>query len=282
MKKLLLIAVTVTSVLAISSCAKDRVEGCTDPFSINYNPNATDEDGSCFAPSSEKHALAGDFTGTWCPWCGEWGAPEFEAMIDLAGAKVVPMGIHVTDEMTTGESTAIEAYYNAEGIVTGYPTLYVWNQTSFSVGSAGASAVDAETASLTAEAGAIAAVKDLGDNVQIDVSAQLFAEVTGDYYVAAYLMENGVIYDQETATMGVLVDYAHDHVIRASSNGSCWGEQWVFAAGQSGQTFSKSYTIEKNASWKMEDLYCIAIVWKYDSSTSKYTFINVQSTEIGS
>ncbi len=279
MKKILLIAVTVTSVLAISSCAKDRVEGCTDPFSINYNPNATDEDGSCFAPSSEKHALAGDFTGTWCPWCGEWGGPEFDKMIDASGTKVVPMGIHVTDEMTTAETAALDAYYTAENIVTGYPTLYVWNQSAFTDGTAGAASVDAEIASLTAEAGAIADFVDNGTSLTIQVSAKLFAEVTGDYFVAAYLMENGLIYPQEVESTGTVSDWVHNHVIRGSSNGSAWGEQWVFAAGQNGQAFNKSYSIEKHDDWNLDNMYCIAIVWKYDSATDKYTFVNVQSTE---
>lgn len=279
MKKILLIAVTVTSVLAFSSCAKDRVEGCTDPFSINYNPNATDEDGSCFAPSSEKHALAGDFTGTWCPWCGEWGGPEFDKMIDLSGTKVVPMAVHVTDEMTTAETAALDSYYSTEGIVTGYPTLYVWNQSAFSDGTAGAASVDAEIAMQTSEAGAIADFVDNGTSLTIQVSAKLFADVTGDYFVAAYLMENGLVYPQEVESTGTVSDWVHNHVIRGSSNGSAWGEQWVFAAGQTGQAFNKEYSIEKNDNWNLDNMYCIAIVWKYDASTDKYTFVNVQSTE---
>lgn len=280
MKKLLVIAIAVTSVMAISSCAKDRVYGCTDPFSINYNPNATDDNGTCFLPTSQKHALIGDFTGTWCPWCGEWGGPEFEKCIDQSGANAVPLGIHVTDEMTTDITTEFDSYYTAEGIVGGYPTLYVWNQGTFSDGTAMAGAVSAEVNSGAAEAGAVAGFTDNGSSITINVSAELFAEVTGDYFVSAYLMENGLNYTQQIESTGPDPNWIHDHVIRASANGTTWGEQWVYGAGASGTVFTKSYTIEKNTTWKPENMYCVAIVWKYDSTTMKYTFVNAQETHM--
>ena len=131
MKKLLIVAVAVTSALAFSSCAKDRIYGCTDPFSISYNPNATDDDGTCFVPSSQKVALMGDFTATWCQYCGQWGAPEFEKAITGSGTAAIPLGIHNTDEITSDVSQALTDYYGADGTVSGYPTLLVWNQGSF-------------------------------------------------------------------------------------------------------------------------------------------------------
>ncbi len=280
MKKLVVIAIAITSLAAISSCAKDRVYGCTDPFSINYNPNATDDNGTCFAPSSQKHALIGDFTATWCPYCGQWGAPEFKTCIEQSGSNAIPLGIHNTDEMTTNESTALTDYYSAEGIVGGFPTLYVWNQSTISDGNAKAGAVSAEVALGPAEAGAVAGFTDNGSSITLSVSAQLFSDVTGDYFVAAYLMENGLVYLQQIAGADPDPNFVHDHVIRASSNGNCWGEQWVFGSGSNGQNFTKSYQLEKNVLWKTENMYCVAIVWKYDSATSKYTYVNAQETHL--
>lgn len=280
MKKLLIIAIAATTAVAFSSCAKDRIYGCTDPFSINYNPNATDDDGGCFKPSSQKRALIGDFTATWCPYCGQWGAPEFAAAIAQSGANAIPLGIHNTDEITTTESTALTDYYSAEGIVGGYPTLYVWNQSSFSNGAAGAGMVSTEVSAGTAEASAVAGFTDNGTSITISVSAQAFSDLTGDYYVAAYLMENGLVYTQQIAGADPDPNFIHDHVIRASSNGSCWGEQFIFGSGSTGTVWTKSYQITKNAAWKTENMYMVAIVWKYDSAEGKYTYINAQETKM--
>lgn len=280
MKKILIVAFAVTSALVISSCAKDRIYGCTDPFSINYNPNATDNDGGCFSPSSQKRALMGDFTATWCPYCGEWGAAEFTEAIGGTGANAIALGIHNTDEMTTDESTALTDYYGAEGIVGGYPTLYVWNVGTFSDGNAMAGAANADAASGPAEAGAVAGFTDNGTTMTISVSAQIFADVSGDYFVAAYLMEDGLVYTQQIAGADADPNFIHNHVIRESSNGSAWGEQFIFGSGSSGQVFTKSYQIERNPSWKVENMYMVAIVWKYDSAEGKYTYVNAQETHL--
>lgn len=280
MKKLLIIAVAATSALAFSSCAKDRIYGCTDPFSINYNPNATDEDGSCFSPTSQKRALVGDFTALWCPYCGQWGAPEFAEAIEQSGTNAVALSIHNTDALTTDESTDLTDYYGAEGIVGGYPTLYVWNQSSFSDGGAGAGMVSTEVSAGAAEAGAVAGFTDNGGSITISVSAELFGDVAGDYYVAAYLMENGIVAEQQIAGQDPDPNFVHNHVIRASSNGSSRGEQFIFGSGSAGTVWSKSYQIEKNDSWKTENMYMVAIIWKYDSATSKYTYVNSQETHL--
>lgn len=283
MKKIFIAVIALGTVTFISSCAKDRIKGCTNPYAVNYNPQATDDDGSCFVPSADKHALMGDFTGTWCPWCGEWGGPEFDNAISIVGSSAVPIAIHTGDEMSIPESEQLDDYYQATSpaIVTGWPTLYVWNEGTFTSGSSMAAAVSAENAVTPADAGATADFSINGPAITMTVSAQLFADVTGDYFVSAYLMENGINIPQEVESLGPGLDnsWIHNHVIRASSNGNAWGEQWVFGSGQNGQVFTKSYQITLDPSWNTSKLYCVAIVWKHDSSTDTYTFVNAQSSE---
>ena len=68
----------------ISSCAKERIEGCTNPYALNYNPKASDENGSCWIPCPRTRSCFADFNATWCgSRRGDWGAPPSVESINL-------------------------------------------------------------------------------------------------------------------------------------------------------------------------------------------------------
>lgn len=60
MKNLLLLLLAISLSLAISSCGSN--EGCTDPSSANYDPDAEIDDGSC--TSYNRDRFYGDYLGT--------------------------------------------------------------------------------------------------------------------------------------------------------------------------------------------------------------------------
>jgi|GEM_PF-3228808 hypothetical protein len=49
MKAIIIYCLLAVSVLSISSCQKEEVKGCTNPNALNYNSQATQDDGSCIA-----------------------------------------------------------------------------------------------------------------------------------------------------------------------------------------------------------------------------------------
>ena len=51
-----------TSVLAIGMLASCGKEGCTDPTALNYNPDATKDDGSCEEVANEEYVLSGSIS----------------------------------------------------------------------------------------------------------------------------------------------------------------------------------------------------------------------------
>jgi thiol-disulfide isomerase/thioredoxin len=125
MKRFLPLVVAI-AIIGVSSC--DKVEppiyGCLDPIALNYDPNATLDDGHCeydptlirgctdstasnFNPAaavddchcrydSLRTVFVEDYTGAYCPNCPR-AAEELHRLQCLYGARIVPIAVHVTE-----------------------------------------------------------------------------------------------------------------------------------------------------------------------------------------
>jgi len=270
MKTLTLIGALGFSLLALTSCEQDnRVQGCADPFAINFSPNilVSDDDGSCVYPPEERKALVSKVTATWCPPCGEWGSKEYHDAVDSAKGDAVAMVIHTSgDPMYNPMSDVFEAKYD----ITGVPTLIVNDEGTFS--SAGSMVGAVKTfVSEEPSVSAISILEIKNDKAIITAQTRWFAEMTGQIYCAVYLLEDGIKEPQATTT-GYIADYVHDHVFRTSASGEMFGEAVLNGDAWVGKTENLSYEVDLDPSWNQNNLYAVTVLWRVGASG--YEFLN--------
>lgn len=269
--RIVLLLMTAVAVMATTSCKK----GCTDPNAINYNPDAKKDDGSCITVSESRKVSFFEYTATWCGPCGSWGADAFHEAIDDNPGKVVGMAIHASSSDPMYNSVADEFYNNFT--ITGWPNFWVGN--TFMATNTNITSEVANYFAMDLEANAVILVTKTSDTEwEVKVQVRFFKNVTGEYYVAVYLTEDGIdgsdaagAYDQN----GAGTPYTHDHVLRASANGLPWGEQIVSSSATADFVVTKTYNVTIDADWDVSKIALHAFIWKRNGG--QYEYVNATS-----
>jgi hypothetical protein len=221
--------------IILAACKKDAggdstqgISGCTDKNSINYNPLATVNDGSCKYPSTQQRALLIEYTATTCHYCGEWGHDTFESLISSYPDKVVPICIHkflntAGDDPMEPNSALLNSFISVWS--SGAPKIWINNLGSLGYGQF-SPAMAAQTAT-PAHIGLLSNFTIVGDTVVIKTFTKFFDNPAGgnwfgEFYINAYVLESGIpganngSYNQSTDHPRP--DYKHDFTLRTAAN----------------------------------------------------------------
>ncbi len=257
--------------LTLVSCSKEEGEAPK----TTETPTVTIE--------QKNKAIVIDVTGTWCPPCGAYGIPGFNDAISKGKEKMVPFAIHISDPLSLAamndvanlpkfKSTSVPRIAAGNGLV--FPAG-VFSNISLT-GDRIVSSVDTFISNNSVIVGVtLNNLKIEGGKISVDAHSKFFdTQASGDYQIAVYFYENGVISPQKISGQPDNLEQVHDHVIRAVTTPTAWGEPLAV----SGNVTTKTYTANMNSAWKANNMGALVLIWK--KSGADYSYINGNLIEL--
>lgn len=268
MKNALLLLIVSLSLFSVS-CKKD--EGCTDSSSLTYNSEAVNDDGSCIFPVFEKKALVFKTTSQDCSYCGDWGVtystdlhndfPDME-IIDLHSGDYFKSNVVSELVKDLGYSGTPHFFVGPEGMTNNY--MVISNRVRQELQKTPDVAI-----AITHRIG--------GNNMTIDVQTKKSSNLTGEYYLAVYILEDGQVGYQQGIGGSTIKDFEHNHVMRLEASGEIYGVPIKYEGENSLNHFSVTLRADyPRTGYEMVPGKCypVAVIWK--KTTTGFEFMNVK------
>ncbi len=121
---------------------------------------------------------------------------------------------------------------------------------------------------------------DATNTVSVDATVTYFENGGANDYIAVYLIENNFVQVQvdERKTPNIVENYVHQHVLRASFNGT-WGEPVAAAAASAGDEIEKSWTLTINPDeWNPDELEVVVMVHDFQGTDR---ILQVEAAHVG-
>ena len=265
--------VIIALALSFNSCKKKdtKVTGCTNPEALNYSSDANEDDGSCLTPEQKQRTSVINLTALWCGSCGSYGITSLISAYTTYPNDVVPLKVNLDDALASPIANTIAGNYVSGSY--GIPYFIVGNQNDVPTSSINTT-VESEIAG-TPTAGVTGTFAVSGSTATVQTQVKFFSASSGDYYLAVYLMENGILASQT----GALPDpYTHNHVLRGNIAGSGgFGELISTGSATANKVVTKTYTSTLTSGWNSTNMYAALVIWKKNGS--KYDFVNAFQTK---
>lgn len=267
----------ITSILVLSitvflfSCTRDK-KGCTDPNALNYNAEAIEDNGKCEYPPVEKKSLLIFFGGTNCPTCGSFIYPVFKDVVSQSSAlNVIPISAYsiATDPLFAGAAVNLTNIYEIQGL----PDVAVGSSSNLLTKQAMLNAITAENLIPPAVSLGQEYQKN-GNTVSIQLSGRFETDNSGQFFVVAYIIENGVKQNQSLPN-GNDPNFVHDFVLRAATGTSGLGTEIAEGTVSKGYSFKKHFQVTIEPTWNASNIKVVSAIWKKDQQG--FHFINADN-----
>lgn len=253
--------------LSVVACfyACDKIEG---PYidENSYIPVMVEFEELDFG-SVYRKVLIEDYTGHTCVNCPT-GHAKLDELHGIYGDTLVAVGVHAgnfavpTVNMPANFATEVGNQWCNDFEVQAFPSAIVnrvkYGSYFFSpVGSWNNAIMQVDRSKL------YAAIQLLpsGDDSRMIANAKvtIMEDITDPVQLNVLLIEDGIVAPQLTAT-GVVPDYVHNHVLRASFNGPYGKQLTDNGMVENGKAYTRAYALDWNPQWKRENCSLVAIL----------------------
>jgi len=235
MKKLLSI-VALSAIITSISCKKNNVE-----------PDVTNV-------STAYKVFLIEYTSTGCGPCGTYGYPAFKETYEKYPNEVTGIKISTGWSGSVAGVSEISSFHGFSGTpdaaVNEGKSMYPNAKTfaNFAINARG----------VKAKAGVGISKTISGNTVEIKTKTVFFEDVSGDYNLALYVVENGIMATQSGISGGPV---AHNNVLRGLPNGA-FGVNIASSPSQ-GTVIDGTYSYTVKGSIKNPDnIQVVAVIWK--------------------
>ena len=221
-----------------------------------------------------QRPLISKVAATWCPPCGGWGWDFFEHMIVDNDSLATVIVAHHSGDLVNDVSKAFSDNFMAP-----YQPYFYLNIEDQGVNASNT----AEKRTAVMEAVVLANMQSpiVGANIKAEIENGIlsitseidFFQLEDDLYIGYYVVENGIVNNQEGQGQSAI----HDKVLRASFAEEPFGVDIPIAVLEDGPEIEAGYSITLNNDWVVENLEIIAIMWK--KVNDQYLPINTSWTD---
>ncbi len=269
--------------ILINSCKKNKeTKGCINPNSLNYNKDATIDDGSCQIIDPKQRYLILEIGATHCAPCGSYAIPSLEKTIyELGAENVCALSIHANGDWPLHSNTSYELanykhYYDMSipRFAGASKMLFVGVNRDINENVRRIKEDALKTLALSPTINCNVQKEIIEDSVILNITAKFHSNGNGEYLLSAYVLEDGIVQPQlmrnPAGNDTIKKDMVHNHVVRASF-GPTFGTLLKSSnLIPQGTIIKRNLSLTLDKTWNKENLHYAVIIWKKDSKGDYY------------
>ena len=218
-------------------------------------------------PEKKSRAVVFKFTETWCGPCGAWGWNLANNIVDSIGDNGYYIGVMGSSDVSL-DANCWSPFQN-NFILDGYPTFVVNDVKALTFFSTikGKYEQFAATEPLASPAG-YASIS--GNSISVTTKTKFWSAANGEYYLAAFLIEDKV----KAGQLGQTGIVEHHFLMRGSMMPDFfpWGQALASGAIAAHTEYNKTFTMPLNPNWVKSNISVLLVVYK--KVGDKYVFVN--------